>query len=200
MYSYLLFLSLSLIFLCKSERVIILLISKHFCIIEYDIIRSWWIVQVVTAQHTVMNSFNIELLIYPNKGLLVNLQLGRFIRVWASSADSETNHISLAAVFVCISIFFCRGERVIMLIIKNHFFIIEQDIVIFILNGSSFLTDPDSSFRIYLLFYLFFHRLPYIICMFLSCWKCCINNERPTGKKHTNVEWDDGGKIGKIIN
>ena len=30
--------------------------------------------------------------------------------------------------------------------------------------------------------------------------KCCINNERPTGKKHTTVRWDDGGKIGKIIN
>ena len=24
--------------------------------------------------------------------------------------------------------------------------------------------------------------------------------ERPTGKKHTTVGWDDGGKIGKIIN
>ena len=23
-----------------------------------------------------------------------------------------------------------------------------------------------------------------------TCWKCCINNERPTGKKHTNVGWD----------
>ena len=27
-----------------------------------------------------------------------------------------------------------------------------------------------------------------------------INDERPTGKKHTTVRWDDGGKIGKIIN
>ena len=27
-----------------------------------------------------------------------------------------------------------------------------------------------------------------------NCWKCCINNERPTGKKHTNFGWDDGGK------
>jgi hypothetical protein len=27
-----------------------------------------------------------------------------------------------------------------------------------------------------------------------------VENERPTGKKHTNVGWDDGGKIGKIIN
>jgi hypothetical protein len=25
-------------------------------------------------------------------------------------------------------------------------------------------------------------------------------NERPTGKKHTNVGWDEGGKMGKIIN
>ena len=27
-----------------------------------------------------------------------------------------------------------------------------------------------------------------------TCWKCCNNNERPTGKKHTNVGWDDDGK------
>ena len=27
-----------------------------------------------------------------------------------------------------------------------------------------------------------------------------INDERPTGNKHTTVGWDDGGKIGKIIN
>ena len=35
-----------------------------------------------------------------------------------------------------------------------------------------------------------------------TCWKCCINNERPTGNKHTTVGWNDGGKIGtgKIIN
>ena len=26
------------------------------------------------------------------------------------------------------------------------------------------------------------------------------NNERPTAKKHTYLGWDDGGKIGKIIN
>ena len=26
--------------------------------------------------------------------------------------------------------------------------------------------------------------------------KMLYNNKRPTGKKHTNVEWDDGGKIG----
>ena len=26
------------------------------------------------------------------------------------------------------------------------------------------------------------------------------NNERPSGKKHTNVGWDDDGKIGEIIN
>ena len=25
--------------------------------------------------------------------------------------------------------------------------------------------------------------------------ECCDNNERPTGKKNTTVEWDDGGKI-----
>jgi len=30
--------------------------------------------------------------------------------------------------------------------------------------------------------------------------KCCINDERPTGKKHKTVGWDEGGKIGKIIN
>ena len=34
----------------------------------------------------------------------------------------------------------------------------------------------------------------------LTSWKCRINDERPTGKKHTSVGWDDGGKIGKIIN
>ena len=30
--------------------------------------------------------------------------------------------------------------------------------------------------------------------------KCCIKNESPTGKKHTNVGWYDGGKIVKVIN
>ena len=30
-----------------------------------------------------------------------------------------------------------------------------------------------------------------------TCWKCCINNKRPTGKKHTSVGWEDGEKIGK---
>ena len=33
-----------------------------------------------------------------------------------------------------------------------------------------------------------------------TCYKCRINDERPTGQKHTTVGWDDGGKIGKIIN
>ena len=31
-----------------------------------------------------------------------------------------------------------------------------------------------------------------------SAWeskiKCCINNKRPTGQKHTNFRWDDGGR------
>ena len=27
-----------------------------------------------------------------------------------------------------------------------------------------------------------------------------INDDRPTGKKHTTVGWDDCGKTGKIIN
>ena len=31
-------------------------------------------------------------------------------------------------------------------------------------------------------------------------WKCRIKDKRPTGKKHTTVGWDNGGKIGKIIN
>ena len=31
-----------------------------------------------------------------------------------------------------------------------------------------------------------------------TCWKC-INDERPTEKKHTTVGWDDSGNIGKII-
>ena len=30
--------------------------------------------------------------------------------------------------------------------------------------------------------------------------KMLYKNERPTGKKHTTVGWDDGGKIGKVIN
>ena len=30
--------------------------------------------------------------------------------------------------------------------------------------------------------------------------KCRIKDGRPTGNKHTFVGWDDGGKIGKIIN
>ena len=29
-----------------------------------------------------------------------------------------------------------------------------------------------------------------------TCLKCCVNDERPTGKKNTTDEWDDGGKIG----
>ena len=31
-----------------------------------------------------------------------------------------------------------------------------------------------------------------------NCWKCRVNDERPTGKKTTS-EWNDVGKIGKII-
>ena len=31
-------------------------------------------------------------------------------------------------------------------------------------------------------------------------WLGRIDDERPTGKKHTTVGWDDGGKIGKMIN
>jgi hypothetical protein len=27
-----------------------------------------------------------------------------------------------------------------------------------------------------------------------------VNDERPIGKKHTTVGWDDGGKIDRIIN
>ena len=50
-------------------------------------------------------------------------------------------------------------------------------------------------------YYLFFHRrrsqetqessTPY-----KTCWKCRIDDEKPTGKKNTTAEWDDGGKIG----
>jgi hypothetical protein len=44
--------------------------------------------------------------------------------------------------------------------------------------------------------------------VFLSCrpfvvnttFSTGINDERPTGKKHTNVGWDNGGKMGKIVN
>ena len=28
-----------------------------------------------------------------------------------------------------------------------------------------------------------------------TCWQCRVNGERPTGKKKTTTEWDDGGKI-----
>ena len=38
------------------------------------------------------------------------------------------------------------------------------------------------------------------ICLFVAWPGLLINNERLTGKKHTNVGWDYGGKIGKIIN
>ena len=27
-----------------------------------------------------------------------------------------------------------------------------------------------------------------------TCWECRVNNERPTGKKHTSVGWDDCAK------
>ena len=27
-----------------------------------------------------------------------------------------------------------------------------------------------------------------------------VNDQRPTGKKHATVRWEDGGKIGKVIN
>ena len=29
-----------------------------------------------------------------------------------------------------------------------------------------------------------------------TCRGCRVNDERPTGKKNTTIEWDDGGKIG----
>ena len=94
-----------------------------------------------------------------------------------------------------------------------------------------------TTFRIKLLFYLFFTVVPSNTCVSLSCRPFIVytfstgllgvevssvscpsqekeetskptrpvenvvfNNEKPTGKKHTNVGWDDGGKIGKIIN
>ena len=32
-----------------------------------------------------------------------------------------------------------------------------------------------------------------------SVFYYCNKNERPTGKKHTTVRWDEGGEIGKLI-
>ncbi len=77
-------------------------------------------------------------------------------------------------------------------------------------------TDGRISDRINLSFYLFFTVVPSNSCAFLFCRhfvvnmtfstglvgvkKFRINDERPTGKKHTTVGWDDSGKIGKIIN
>ena len=33
-----------------------------------------------------------------------------------------------------------------------------------------------------------------ILTPYNTCWKCCVNDERPTGKKNTTVEWDNGWK------
>ena len=60
-------------------------------------------------------------------------------------------------------------------------------------GGGNHLSNRSISLmivRINLLFYLFFHRRPIQQCVFLSC----------TGKKHTTVRWDDGGKNCKLIN
>ena len=29
-----------------------------------------------------------------------------------------------------------------------------------------------------------------------TCWECRVNDERPTGKKNTSIEWNEGGPIG----
>ena len=29
-----------------------------------------------------------------------------------------------------------------------------------------------------------------------TCSECRVNDERPTGKKNTTIEWNEGGKIG----
>ena len=71
-------------------------------------------------------------------------------------------------------------------------------------------TDGKISDRINLSFYLFFTVVPFNRCAFLFCGhfvvnmtfstglggvkKFRINDEKPTGKKHTTVGWDDGGK------
>ena len=33
-----------------------------------------------------------------------------------------------------------------------------------------------------------------------TCWECRVNDERPTRKKNTTIEWGDGGKIGNKNN
>ena len=49
---------------------------------------------------------------------------------------------------------------------------------------------PVGRFQLELIycFTFIFHHRP------IQHLKCCINKERPTGKKHTNIGWDDGGK------
>ena len=45
-----------------------------------------------------------------------------------------------------------------------------------------------------------FYVGPFVVNTKFSISQYHINDERPTGKKHTTVGWDDSGKIGKIMN
>ena len=71
--------------------------------------------------------------------------------------------------------------------------------------------EPMGRFQLELIYYLtyFFTFVPSNTCVILSCRPfvvnatfsrptrpvvCCINNEKPTGKKYTSVGWDDGEK------
>ena len=49
----------------------------------------------------------------------------------------------------------------------------------------------DTTFNI-IIISLFYYLFP----PYKTCWKCRINEERPTGKENPSIEWDDGGKIG----
>ena len=61
-------------------------------------------------------------------------------------------------------------------------------------------------FQLELIFITYFSTVvPFNSCVFLSCRPFVVNttfstglvnDERPTGKKNTTIEWDDGGTIG----
>ena len=50
-------------------------------------------------------------------------------------------------------------------------------------------------------YFIYFSTIdPSNSCVFLSGMPFIVIDECHTGKKHTTIGWDDGGKIGKIIN
>ena len=102
--------------------------------------------------------------------------------------------------------------------LSNSLFHLTDDVRINTFKYHVLCADGKISIRVNLLYYRFFHRRPIQqLCFFpvglsslpgdrrnfntlKTCWKCRINDKRPTGKKHTAVGWDEGGKISKIIN